>query len=89
MLAAVSPVRLKSLFVAREGAIPKSIGATEASSYATILAKGFNPLSLAAFSDINTNTHAPSFNLLAFAGVIVPFLAKAGFKPANLSGKNF
>ena len=89
MLAAVKPVLLKSLFAARDGARPKSIGATEASWYATILASGFRPLSLAAYSDISTKTHAPSFSLLALAGVMVPFFANAGFRPGNLSGINF
>ena len=71
------------------GAMPKSIGATAASSYATILASGFNPLSLAAYSLIRTKAHAPSLILEAFAAVIVPFLANAGFKDGNLSGINF
>ena len=61
------------------GAIPKSIGATEASSYPLILAIGLSPLSLAVYSFMRTNEQAPSFNLDAFAAVIVPFLANAGF----------
>jgi hypothetical protein len=33
--------------------------------------------------------HAPSLIFEALAAVIVPFLAKAGLRDANLSGKNF
>lgn len=74
----VNPVLFKILFIARAGAIAKSIGATPASSYATILANGFRPLALEAASDINTKMHAPSLTLLALAEVIVPFLANEG-----------
>jgi hypothetical protein len=48
-----------------------------------------SPLSFAASSDINIKVHAPSFILEAFAGVIVPFLMKAGFNDGNFSGRNF
>lgn len=85
----VNPARFNILLHASAGAIPKSIGATPASSYATILANGLRPLALAAASDIKTNATAPSLILLAFAAVIVPFLANAGLSEANLSGKNF
>jgi hypothetical protein len=85
----LNPVRFSILLQARAGAIPKSMGATPASSYATIRASGLRPLALAAASDIKTNATAPSLILLAFAAVIVPFLAKAGLSEANLSGKNF
>ena len=71
------------------GAMPKSIGATAASSYAIILASGFSPLSFAAYSLISTKAHAPSLILEALAAVIVPFFAKAGLREGNLSGINF
>jgi hypothetical protein len=71
------------------GAIPKSIGATDASSYPLILANGFNPLSFAAYSLIKTKAQAPSFNLLELAAVIVPFLANDGLSNGNFSGMNF
>jgi len=32
---------------------------------------------------------APSLSLEAFAGVMVPFFAKAGLREGNLSGRNF
>lgn len=51
-----------------------------------ILAKGFIPLSFATFSAIKMKAQAPSLILEALAAVIVPFLAKAGFNPGNLSG---
>ena len=71
------------------GAIAKSMGATAASSYATILANGFSPLSLAAYSLMSTKAQAPSLIFDALAAVIVPFLANAGLSEANLSGINF
>jgi hypothetical protein len=64
---------------ALEGAIPKSIGYTSASSYPIILANGFKPLSLATSSAIKITVAAPSLILDALAAVIVPFLAKLGF----------
>jgi len=73
---------------AKVGAIAKSIGATAASSYPIIRASGLIPLDLAASSDIRIRVHAPSLSLLELAVVIVPFLAKTGFSPTNLSGKN-
>jgi len=71
------------------GAIPKSIGATSPSSYPRILASGLRPLSLAAYSLIRTNEQAPSLIFDELAAVIVPFLANAGLRVGNFSGKNF
>lgn len=85
----VMPFLYKSLEHALAGAIPKSMGATSASSYPIILARGFKPLSLAVSSAIRTIVQAPSLILEELAAVIVPFLANAGFRPGNLSGRNF
>jgi len=38
---------------------------------------------------MRTIAAAPSLILEAFAAVIEPFLANAGLRPGNLSGKNF
>jgi hypothetical protein len=74
---------------ASAGAIAKSIGATPESSKPTILANGFNPLSLASSSLIKINEEAPSLIFEAFAAVIEPALSKAGLKVGNLSGAYF
>ena len=64
------------------------MGATAASSYPRILARGLRPLSFAAYSSIRINEQAPSLIFDELAAVIVPVLAKAGFKDGNFSGKN-
>ena len=76
---------LHTLGIAKAGATEKSTGAHEASAKEIILASGFPSCCLAASADISTVAAAPSFNVLAFAAVIVPSFLKTAFKPAILS----
>jgi len=71
--------------MAREGATEKSTGAQEASANDTIFASGLLLCCFAASPDISTVAAAPSFNVLAFAAVMVPSFLKTDFKPAILS----
>ena len=67
------PKKIKITFsVQYIGAIGKSIGAVATSQKPTILAKGFKFNRLTVSSFANNVAVAPSFNVLAFAAVIVP-----------------
>jgi len=80
------PVFFKHCYIALAGAIQKSTGATSASVYPTILAKGFQLFFLTAFSLANTKEQPASLILEAFPAVIVPlFLANTVGKDLNLS----
>ena len=81
-----------NFYIAKDGATLKSNGSHSASAKATISAIGLTLLFYVAFSLININEHAPSFNFDAFAPVIVPFFylsGNTGFKEVTFSLFNF
>lgn len=63
----------KALTMALEGVLLKSMGANWASAYPKISNSGDNPRDWSPLSFIKIKEHAPSFSLLAFAEVMVPF----------------
>lgn len=59
--------------IANEGVVVNHSGFWEASAYEMIFANGFKLYFSTASFDANRMAAAPSFRLLAFAAVIVPF----------------
>ncbi len=72
MLSLLMPVCSNSFGMARPGAMGKSMGCVAASANVIIRARGFTPCFSAAFADIRTRAHPPSFSLLEFKAVMVP-----------------
>ena len=71
--------------IAKAGAIEKSTGAQAASAKPNTTARGEEQCFFRASSDIRTMAAAPSFNVLAFAAVIVPSFLNTGRNVATFS----
>src|SRR5262245_2525647 len=83
----VQPAFFSTFSMAPAGAMVNSDGSRAWAAEATIRATGFSPLASASDWRVSTSAAAPSEMDELVAAVMVPSLAKAGFKVGILSGR--